>query len=108
MQNLEARHLIVRHKLLIPQPNTDALAPHRLTWSVTSIVHLLRFAPPDKYGPQVTFQVGEALPAGFSDMIAKSNVSNKLISGQHSSCTKVVFHQTKRGRSVAGSPVAPV
>jgi hypothetical protein len=50
---LEARHMIVRNKLMVPNGAGNATG-----WSMTSIVHLPRFAPQVALGSEAVFKVG--------------------------------------------------
>lgn len=49
---LEARHMIVRNKLMVPMPNTA----NNSGWSTTSIVHLPRYAPRVVLGAEAVFK----------------------------------------------------
>ena len=51
LQMLEARHMIVRNKLLVPLP-----AGNNHGWSTTSIVHLPRYAPRVVLGAEAVFK----------------------------------------------------
>lgn len=60
-QMLQARQLIVRNKLMVPQT-----AAGGTNWSLTSIVHLPRYAPRVALGAEAVFKVGGRWQAGGS------------------------------------------
>jgi len=55
-QMLEARHLVVRNKLMVPSGKGSTCG-----WSLTSIVHLPRFAPRVALGSEAVFKVRRVL-----------------------------------------------
>lgn len=52
LQMLEARHMIVRNKLMVPMPAST----NNSGWSTTSIVHLPRYAPKVVLGAEAVFK----------------------------------------------------